>query len=128
MGAHRHLQSLMAPMVVRLSLEQAAVEQGAKVKVPLEEMVVPGVVIPQAHKVTVAHLVVMTEQTAVTIHLDAEMAEAVAEAILHRQVEVEMAEFLAEAEAEQAEEPLLNRILRAGTEAVGKSGFMRTEI
>ena len=109
-------------------MEQAAVEQGAKVKVPLEEMVVPGVVIPQAHKVMAAHLVVMTEQTAVTIHLDAEMAEAVAEAILHRQVEVEMAEFLAEAEAEQAEEPLLNRILRAGTEAVGKSGFMRTEI
>ena len=128
MGAHRHLQSLMAPMVVRLSLEQAAVEQGAKVKVPLEEMVVPGVVIPQAHKVMAAHLVVMTEQTAVTIHLDAEMAAAAAEAILHRQVEVEMAEFLAEAEAEQAEEPLLNRILRAGTEAVGKSGFMRTEI
>ena len=128
MGAHRHLQSLMAPMVVRLSLEQAAVEQGAKVKVPLEEMVVPGVVIPQAHKVMAAHLVVMTEQTAVTIHLDAEMAAAEAEAILHRQVEAEMVEFLAEAAEEQVVEPLLNRILRAGTEAVGKSGFMRTEI
>ena len=123
MGAHRHLQSLMAPMVVRLSLEQAAVEQVAKVKVPLEEMVVPVVVIPQAHKVTVAHLVVMTEQTAVTIHLDAEMAAAEAEAILHRQVEAEMVEFLAEAAEEQVVEPLLNRILRAGTEDVGKLGY-----
>lgn len=122
---HLRLQLPLVLKVVRLSLEQVAVEVVAKVKALMEERAVLGVVIQQAHRVMAAHLVVMTEQTAVTIHLDAEMAEAEAEAILHRQVEVEMAEFLAEAVAAQVVEPHLNRILRAGTEDAAKSGFGR---
>ena len=120
---HLHLQLPLVLKVVRLSLEQVAVEVVAKVKALMEEREVLGVVIQQAHRVTAAHLVVMTEQTAVTIYLDAEMAAAEAEAILHRQVEAEMVEFLAEAAEEQVVEPLLNRILRAGTEDVGKLGY-----
>ena len=119
---HLHQQLPMELKVVHLFLELELEAEEARGKALLVEKVVFGVVIPQAVLVA-EHLVAMMEQTAVTIHLGAEMAAAAEEAILQGQGEEEMVVFPAAEAEEQGVEQVHSLIPQVGMVAVAKSEY-----